>query len=129
MVHKLLADLVLSLHLLFIVFAMFGGLLALRWRWIPWLHIPCVSWGVTVELTGWICPLTPLENALRAAGGAAGYSGGFIERYLLGALYPAGLTREVQWLLAGVLLTLNCAVYLLVWRRARARTAGGKLRG
>ena len=123
MTDKILADLVVVLHFLFIVFAMIGGVLALRWRWIPWLHLPCVAWGAAVELTGRVCPLTPLENALRAAGGAAGYTGGFIEHYLLAAIYPAGLTRDMQLLLAGVLLGLNAMVYFFVWRQAR-RNAG-----
>ena len=122
MTHKLLADLVVVLHFLFIVFAIFGGVLALRWRWIPWLHLPCVAWGAAVELTGRVCPLTPLENSLRAAGGAAGYPGGFIEHYLLAAIYPAGLTRGIQLVLAGILLCLNAAVYFFVWRRALRNT-------
>lgn len=119
MTHKLLADLIVVLHFLFIVFAISGGVLALRWRWIPWLHLPCVAWGVAIELTGRVCPLTTLENSLRAAGGAAGYPGGFIEHYLLAAIYPAGLTREIQLVLGGILLSLNAAVYFLLWRRAR----------
>ena len=119
LVSKLLADGVLLLHFLFIAFALLGALLALRWRWIPWLHLPCVAWGAFVELTGRICPLTPLENALRAAGGEAGYAGGFIEHYLLAAIYPAGLTRETQFVLAGILLGLNVAIYALVWWRVR----------
>lgn len=123
MTYKLLADLVLSIHFLFIVFAMTGGVLALRWRWMPWLHLPCVAWGATVELTGWICPLTPLENSLRAAAGTIGYSGGFIEHYLLAAIYPAGLTRDVQLMLAGILLGLNAVVYFIVWHRRRRKGA------
>ena len=125
LVSKLLADGVLLLHFLFIVFATLGAVLALRWRWMPWVHLPCVAWGAFIELTGRICPLTPLENALRAAGGEAGYAGGFIEHYLLAAIYPAGLTRETQFTLAGILLGLNVAIYSLVWWRARrARRIG-----
>ena len=119
MAWRLLADAVLLLHLAFVAFALMGGLLALRWRWMPWLHLPALAWGVTVEFTGWICPLTPLENALRGAGGAAGYEGGFVEHYLLPLLYPAALTRELQWLLGGGLLLFNVLVYLLVWWRRR----------
>ena len=119
MTSKLLADAVLLLHFGFIAFATLGAVLALRWRWMPWLHLPCVAWGAFVELTGRICPLTPLENALRRAGGDAGYSGGFIEHYLLAAIYPAGLTRGTQLALAGVLLSVNAGVYFLVWRRSR----------
>ena len=123
MIQRLLADLLVVFHFLFIVFATLGGVLALRWRWIPWLHLPCAAWGAAIELTGRVCPLTPLENALRAEGGAAGYPGGFIEHYLLAAIYPAGLTRDIQLALAGILLSLNAAVYFFVWRRAR-RNAG-----
>jgi len=119
MAYRLLADAVLLLHIAFVAFALAGGLLALRWRWIPWLHLPALAWGVTVEWTGWICPLTPWENALRRAGGEAGYAGGFVEHYILPLLYPADLTREVQWVLGGGLLAFNVAVYLLVWFRKR----------
>lgn len=121
MVTSWLADLVLVIHLLFIVFAVGGGLLALRWRWMPWLHLPALAWGATVEFTGWICPLTPLENALRQAGGAAGYAESFIERYLLPLIYPGALTRELQFVLGGLLLLINAAVYALVWYRRRRR--------
>lgn len=114
-----LADLVLLVHLLFIVFAVGGGLLALRWRWMPWLHLPALAWGATVEFTGWICPLTPLENTLRRAAGAAGSAESFIERYLLPLIYPGELTRELQLVLGGALLLINAAVYALVWQRRR----------
>jgi hypothetical protein len=122
MMPSLLADGVLLVHLLFIVFAVAGGLLALRWRWMPWLHLPALAWGATVEFTGWICPLTPLENALRRAAGAATYTESFIERYLMPLIYPGELTREWQMLLGGLLLAINAGVYGVVWRRCqRAR--------
>jgi hypothetical protein len=121
MLWRLLADAVLVLHLLFVAFAVAGGLLALRWRWMPWLHLPALAWGATVEFTGRICPLTPLENALRAAGGEAGYQGGFIEHYLLPLLYPAALTRELQWTLGTGLVLFNLLVYGLLWWRRRRR--------
>lgn len=121
MLYRVLADLVVLLHLLFVAFVVAGGLLALRWRWLPWLHLPTLAWGATVEFTGWICPLTPLENMLRAAGGEAGYAGGFIEHYLLPLLYPGALTRDTQWLLGGSLLAFNALVYLALWLRARRR--------
>ena len=121
MLYKLLADVVAVFHLLFVAFALAGGLLALRWRWLPWLHLPVLAWGATVEFTGWICPLTPLENSLRAAGGEAGYSGGFVDHYLLPLLYPSGLDRDIQMLLGLGLLAVNAVAYLLVWRRSRSR--------
>lgn len=119
MLQRLLADAVLVLHLAFVAFAVAGGLFALRWRWMPWLHLPVLAWAALVEFNGWICPLTPLENRLRAAGGAAGYEGGFIEHYLLPLLYPAALTRELQWTLGAALLGFNAAVYLGVHLRRR----------
>ena len=121
MLYRTLADLVALAHLAFIIFALFGGLLALYWRWAPWVHIPAVVWGTAVELFGWFCPLTPLENWLRRASGSAGYSDGFIERYLMPIIYPEELTRELQLLLGCVLLVLNLAVYFVVWRRYRTR--------
>jgi len=110
---RVLADAVLVLHLLFIAFAVAGGLLAWRWRRIMLLHLPVLAWAALLEFEGWICPLTPLENRLRAAGGAAGYAGGFIEHYLVPLIYPAALTPQLQWWLGGGLLAFNAAVYLV----------------
>lgn len=121
MLYRVLADAVLLLHLAFVAFAVAGGLFAFRHRWILWLHLPALAWAAFVEFTGRICPLTPLENRLRAAGGAAGYEGGFIEHYLLPLLYPAALTRELQWTLGAGLVAFNVAVYLLLWRKHRRR--------
>jgi hypothetical protein len=116
MLHRVLADAVLVVHLLFVVFAVTGGLLAFRWRWMPLLHLPALAWGAWVEFSGSICPLTPLENALRRAGGEAGYPGGFIEHYLLPLLYPAELTRELQFAFGAGLLVFNLVVYALLVR-------------
>lgn len=122
MFYRILADLVVLAHLGFIVFVLFGGLLALRWRWIPWLHVPALAWGIFIELTGRICPLTPLENALRRAGGLAEYSQSFIERYVVPVVYPAELTRELQLLMGLLLIGLNALIYAyLAWRRWRVR--------
>lgn len=121
MFHRLAADAVLLLHLAFIVFVVGGGLLALRWRWAPLLHLPAAAWGAFIELSGGICPLTPLENALRLQAGQAGYAGGFIEHYLLGLIYPAGLTRGIQFALAALVLAVNLAIYAWVWQRRRQR--------
>jgi hypothetical protein len=121
MLYRLLADAVVLFHLLFVAFAVLGGLLALRWRWLPWLHLPAVAWAALVEFNGWICPLTPLENHLRAAGGAAGYDGGFIEHYLLPMLYPAALTREMQLWLGIGLLAINALAYLACYASTRKR--------
>jgi len=119
MFFRVAADVVLVVHFAFVLFVIFGGLLALRWRRVAWLHIPVALYGATIEFLGFICPLTPLESALRKAGGEAGYSGGFIDHYITAAIYPAGLTRAIQlWLGTGVLV-LNAAVYHLWLRKLR----------
>ena len=119
--YRLAADAVRLLHLGFIAFAVLGGLLALRWRRAPWLHLPAVAWAAWIESSGGLCPLTPLENRLRVLAGQSGYPGGFIEHYLLPLIYPAGLTREVQLVLAGFVVLVNLAVYAWVWRRRASR--------
>jgi hypothetical protein len=121
MVYHLLADLVVGVHALFVAFVVAGGLLALRWPWVAILHLPAAIWGALIELEGWICPLTPLENALRAAAGEAGYQGGFIEHYLLPVLYPAGLTRGMQLVLGSVVIAVNVLVYGFLLARWRLR--------
>lgn len=117
MLYRVLAELVLLLHLAFIGFVVAGGLLVLRRRWLAWLHLPSLAWGTWIELAGGICPLTPLENMLRRWGGQSGYGGDFIEHYLLSLIYPVGLTRELQWSFAVALLVFNVIVYYGVWRR------------
>lgn len=121
MIHRLAADGVLLLHLGFILFVLLGGVLAVRWRWAPLLHLPAAAWGVYIELSGGLCPLTPLENRLRIAAGDAGYAGGFIEHYLLALIYPAGLTQDVQYVLAAIVVGVNALAYGWVWRRRRRR--------
>jgi hypothetical protein len=112
----MLADLVMILHLAFVIFVVCGGLLLLRWRHVIWLHLPAAIWGATVEFTGWVCPLTPLENWLRAQGGGTSYRSDFIAQYLLPVLYPEDLTRDLQLLLGTGAVVLNAAVYWWLWR-------------
>jgi hypothetical protein len=119
MLYRSLADLVFLVHVVFIVFVLFGGLLALRWPPAPMIHLPAAMWGAAVEFFGWICPLTPLEDALRRAGGGTGYSMGFIERYLVPLVYPGELDRGVQIVLGAIVLAVNLVVYAVVFRRAR----------
>ncbi|HXI99138.1 MAG TPA: DUF2784 domain-containing protein [Gemmatimonadaceae bacterium] len=119
MIYRALADLILALHLVFVLFVVLGGLLVLRWPRTAWLHIPAAVWGVLIEYTGWICPLTPLENSFRTRGGEAGYSGGFIEHYIQPVLYPAGLTRGTQIVLGSFVLLLNLSAYGILLTRAR----------
>ena len=120
MIYRVLADLVVVFHAAFVLFVVLGGLLVLRWRWIMWVHLPAAAWGALIEFAGWICPLTPLENALRRRGGEAGYSGDFIERYILPVLYPEGLTREHQIILGMLVLVINGIIYWRVFRRQRS---------
>ena len=118
---KLAADFVVLLHLAFILFVVLGGLVVFRWPRFMWLHIPAAAWGAFIELTGRVCPLTPLENRLRIAAGETGYSGGFIEEYLIPVVYPGGLIRSVQISLGVGVVVINLVFYgLLVARRPRA---------
>lgn len=121
MSYSVLADLVLIVHLAFVVFVVVGAFLVLRWPRLAWLHVPAAIWGVFIEFSGRICPLTPLENSLRTRGGEAGYSGGFIDHYLTSLIYPDGLTRTAQFIIGTVLLVLNLLVYGLLARRALTR--------
>jgi hypothetical protein len=121
MIYRVLADIVVIVHLLFIPFALFGGLLGLWRAWLLLLHLPAAVWVAVLEFMGLICPLTPLENYLRAAGGQEGYSGGFIEYYIVPVIYPPGLTPAMQMALGFIALAVNIGVYAFVWRRLRAR--------
>jgi hypothetical protein len=112
MIYRYAADAVLLLHLAFIVFAVLGGLLIVWWRGVLFLHLPALVWGVFVELTGRICPLTSLENTFRIKAGTAGYSESFVEHYLLGVIYPDGLTREIQYVLGALVAVINFVIYL-----------------
>ena len=117
MAYRILADLVLVAHLLFIAFVVLGGFLTIKWPRVAWAHVPAALWGAAIEFAGWICPLTPLENGLRRLGGEAGYAGGFIERYLIPLVYPSELTREMQIALGCLVILLNVVAYGIVLRR------------
>ena len=117
---RLLADAVVVLHLAFIAFALAGGALVLWRPWIAWLHLPAAAWAAYVEFSGTICPLTPLENALRRGAGVAGYEGGFVEHYVVPVIYPPGLTPAIQLAIGTIVIALNVAFYVAValkWRR------------
>lgn len=114
MIAKLTADIVVIVHLAFIVFVVTGGFLVIRWRWVAFLHIPCAVWGALIEFTGWICPLTPLECWLREAAGGAGYGGGFVDHYVVPLVYPVTLTRRMQFWLGLTVLAVNLLAYGLV---------------
>ena len=122
MIYRILADLTVVTHLGFVLFAVLGGLLVLRWPRAAWVHLPAVAWAALIEFAGWICPLTPLENWFRRQGGTAGYETGFVEHYLLPILYPSGLTRQVQIVLGLFVLLVNVGVYgWVIGRRLRRR--------
>jgi hypothetical protein len=122
MPYRLLADLVLVLHAGFVVFVVLGALLVLRWPRIAWVHVPVVLWGAGIEFVGGICPLTPLENHWRRLAGEQGYPGGFIEHYIVSALYPDGLTRNVQIVLGALVVVVNVTIYAWALRRSRRST-------
>jgi hypothetical protein len=119
----MLADLIVLIHFAFVLFVIFGGLLALRWPKVAYVHLPIAVYGALIELVGWICPLTPLEKRLRESAGLQGYQGGFVEHYILPVLYPSGLTRNVQLMLGGLVIMMNLAVYALVLRSTRIASA------
>lgn len=111
-----MADAVVAFHAAFILFAVLGGALLLRWPRLVWLHVPALAWAAWIEFSGNICPLTPLENRLRDG---ADYQGGFLDHYLTPLIYPAGLTRDTQLLFGGILLALNLVFYWRFLHRAR----------
>jgi hypothetical protein len=116
---RILADLLVVLHLLFAAFAIFGAFLAWKWRWVIYIHAPALAWGFWVETSGRICPLTPLETHLRQLAGENGYPGGFLDHYVVSLLYPAWLTRPDQWVLAALLLVINIVAYGALLRPRR----------
>lgn len=117
MLYSLLADIIVIIHLAFIIFVVLGGILVLKWKWMIWLHIPAAIWGALIEFMGWICPLTPLENRFRMLAGESGYTGDFIARYILPVIYPGALTRGIQILLGVFVIVINLAIYAyIMWR-------------
>jgi hypothetical protein len=119
--YRFFADVLVVVHFLFILFVVAGGMLILYRPRMAFLHLPAVIWGAAVELCGWICPLTPLENYFRRIAGDAGYSGGFIEHYLVPLIYPENLTAEIQYILGGLVIVVNLIFYFILWRRKRVR--------
>ncbi|WP_372684026.1 DUF2784 domain-containing protein [Desulfosarcina sp.] len=130
MIAGLAADIIMLVHLLFILFGALGGILVVKWRKVAFLHLPCVLWGVLIAFGGWICPLTPLEMHLRQLAGQAGYAGGFIDHYVMPIVYPAGLTRGMQIAFGVTLLTVNLLVYArMLVNRGSERISRGLWRG
>jgi len=118
MLYRSAADLLVLFHLGFIIFVIIGGFLVVKWRWVLFLHLPAAVWGALIEFQGWLCPLTPLEQRLRQAAGEKGYSGGFIEHYLLPVIYPEALTADIQMALGGFVILINLVAY--AWVSAQA---------
>ena len=124
MAYRILADAVLVVHMGFILFVVGGGFLVRRWRGVAWVHIPAVAWGALIEFMGWVCPLTPLEVWVRSRAGGTGYSGGFVEHYLLPVVYPAALTHEIQMILGASVLIFNVFIYAWIFGHGMKRRAG-----
>jgi hypothetical protein len=118
-VFHVAADLVVVLHAAFTLFVALGALLVFRWRRVMWAHAPAAAWGVLIEFSGWVCPLTPLENALRLRASEAAYAGDFIQHYVMPVLYPADLTRETQLAIGSAALLLNVVIYWYLFHQAR----------
>lgn len=121
-IYPIFADLVVWIHLAFVVFVVLGGVLVMRWPRLIWVHLPAVMWGVIIELCGWICPLTPLENWLRRKGGGQNYHSDFVAHYLLPMLYPQGLTRKSQITLGALVVVVNVAIYGWIFRSKKSST-------
>ncbi len=117
MLSLLLAELLVVIHLTFILFVIFGGLLVLKWPRLAWIHLPAAVWGAVVEAMGWICPLTPWENHFRMQAGEQGYGGDFVSHYLLPLIYPADLKLDLQLALAAFVVMINVVVYVFVFRK------------
>lgn len=121
MIYGLAAELLVAVHLGFVIFVVLGGVAVWRWPRVAWVHVPAVVWGVGIELTGAVCPLTPAEQWLRVQAGVSGYEGDFIAHYLVPVLYPAGLSREMQLVLGGLACAVNLVAYGWIWTlRGRA---------
>ena len=121
MLYRVSSEVVVLVHFAFIAFVLFGAALAMRWRWFVILHLPAAAWGTFIELTGRVCPLTYAENYLRNRAGQSGYSQGFIEHYLLPVIYPGGLTRRIQFVLAGGVILVNVLIYGWLWQRRASK--------
>lgn len=119
MLHGIAADVLLIIHLAFILFVVLGGLLLFRWPRMAWFHLPAAVWGAVIEFNNWVCPLTPLEQKFRETSGGDAYSGGFVEHFLLPLVYPDDLTREIQIGLGLGVVLFNMLIYSLWWRKRK----------
>ncbi len=115
MLFALGADFLVLVHLCFIIFVILGGFMLLKWRWLIFMHLPALIWAVLLEFQGWLCPLTPVEQALRQMAGQQGYEGGFIQHYILPIIYPPALQQDIQFILGVLLILINVIIYLWVF--------------
>ena len=120
MLYRVAADVLVLVHLAFIIYVVAGGFAVFKWPWMAWLHLPAATWGALIEFRGWVCPLTPWENRLRQLAGQEGYSEGFIEHYILQIVYPPGMTRDMQTTLGIIVVVINVLIYaVLIYRLVR----------
>jgi len=112
---------VIIIHALFILFAVLGGLSLIARRYLIVVHLPAAIWASLMGFMGWTCPLTPLENYLRNAAGTEGYTGGFVEHYLMPVIYPIGITVNIQIILGIFVVVLNICIYIFVYHKHRVR--------
>ena len=124
MIYRIFADILVMIHVAFVLYALLGGLLALKWRWTMWLHLPAALWATVVEFANAACPLTTLENTLRAQAHVSVYQTGFMERYILPILYPAALSENIQFILGVIVLIMNVGIYSLVFRQSALNKTG-----
>jgi len=122
--YRLMAEALVLLHFLFILFVAGGGLLVIRWPRLAFVHLPAAIWGAVVEIAGWICPLTPLENHFRRLGSHTSYQGDFLAQYLRLLIYPESLTVTVQYVLGGLVIVLNLIFYGLAFKKHHFHQAG-----
>ena len=123
MIYNILSNLVVIVHLLFIVLVCLGALLVLKWPKFVWIHIPFALWGVVVEYLNILCPLTPLENYLRNLGGTETYEADFIDQYIIPLIYPEVLTRNLQFILGSIVLVLNFGIYgYIIYRKLKQKS-------
>jgi drug/metabolite transporter superfamily protein YnfA len=116
-VYSLLANAIVLTHFLFIAFVIFGGFLVICWPRVAFVHLPAAVWGAVVEIFGWICPLTPLENHFRMLSNENSYSGDFIARYLIPIIYPENLTTTIQQSLGCLVIVVNIILYTIAIRK------------
>ena len=119
--YSILADIVVYIHFGFVFFVIFGGLIYYLWSNCPYLHLPAIFWGLWIELSGSVCPLTPIENWLIEHSGGASYRSSFIEQHITQFLYPTDLDQNIKYYLAAGLIVINLIIYIHIIRKRGRR--------